>query len=83
MIKGGNIMDDKEMVYKLNEERFNEKALKADGKFFNNLISLGYGNFIRLHCDDWASIFSIDCSNYDVKEIRVHRSLLNNDWINS
>ena len=76
-------MIDKEKIQKLNEERFNEKALKADGTLFDNLISLGYGNFVRLHCEDWASIFSIDCCDYGVKEIRLHRSVLNNEWINS
>ena len=72
-------MINKEKVYKLNENRFNEKALKADGTLFDNLISLGYGNFVRLHCEDWASIFSIDCCDYEMTEILVHRSLLNND----
>lgn len=72
-------MIDKEKIYKLNEHRFNQEALKVGGSPFDNLISLGYGNFVRLHCEDWASIFSIDCCDYGVKEIRVHRSILNND----
>lgn len=72
-------MINKEKVYKLNEERFNKRALKEDGTFFDNLISLGYGNFIRVYCEDWASIINIDCCDYKLTEIRVHRSLLDND----
>ncbi|AKO60996.1 hypothetical protein AXI76_gp095 [Pseudoalteromonas phage H101] len=75
---------DNEKFYTDNEHRFNEPAINNDGSLSNKLISLGYGNFIVLHCEDWATIINIDEFNgYNKTSVRVHRSLLNNEKLDS
>lgn len=71
-----------EILYSLNEERFNKPALKEGGVLSKTLISIGYGNFIRLHDSDWATIININDVDYTKTSIRVHRGILNNKMFN-
>ena len=70
---------DNKRIYELNENRFNKPALKDNNLKLGKWISLGFGNFILLHCEDWATIMQINEFDSEVTKIRVHRSIINND----
>lgn len=69
-------------MYLLNEERFNKQAVNKDGEIVNGLISLGYGNFIKLHDEDWVTIINVNDVDYSKTSIRMHKSIFIDNAVN-
>jgi len=69
-----------EQMYLLNENRFNKPALNAETKEeMKGLISLGYGNFVRVLDDIFVTYISIDPISWEKESVRMYKAYLNSD----
>lgn len=61
-----------EKFYKNNEERFNKYAIDNNGDKLKSIISVGYGQFIKVNsCGNFATIINIDEITYEKTSVVV------------